>query len=61
MTEPAKINHLSTKESPIFFVFVLSQRDNNSYYHHKILVTTAEFTGLSSEVYRNEILHSELN
>ena len=30
------------------------------YKHNKISVTTAEFNGLSSEIYRNWIPHSEL-
>ena len=28
---------------------------------HKIFITNAEFNGLSSAIYRNEILHSQLN
>ena len=33
--------------------------NNYLYYHNKILITTGEFNGLSSALYRNGILHSE--
>ena len=33
---------------------------NGLYKHNKISVTTAEFNGLSSEIYGNGIPHSEL-
>ena len=47
------------KKSPIFSVFVASSLNNYLYYCNKIFITTAEFNGLSSATYGNEIVHLE--
>ena len=51
VTRPAKIDHVSTKKSPIFSVFAVSKLNNYT--------TAAEFHGLSSAAYGNGMVHSE--
>ena len=60
VTGPAKINHVSPKKIADFSVFALSLLTNCLNKHNKISVTTAEFNKHSSEIYGNEIPHSEL-
>ena len=59
VTEPAKIDHVSTKKSLIFGVFAVSKLNNYLYYCNKIFITTGELNGLSSATYRNGIVYSE--
>ena len=58
VTGPAIINHVSTK-SPFFSLLYHNLTTTYLDYHNKVFITTAEFNGLSSAAYRNEILHSE--
>ena len=57
--QACKINHLSAKKLPIFFICSLITY-KYLYQQNKIPITTAEFNGLSYEIYGNGITHSEL-
>ena len=57
VTGPAKIDHLSTKNC-WYFLYLLHY--NLITIYTNTIPTTAEFNGLSSAIYRNRILHSEL-
>ena len=56
LTRPAKINHLSAKNLPIFSPSLYHNlRTSYLYKHNKIPVTTAEFNRLSYKIYTNRI------
>ena len=54
-----EINHLSTKIAVLLSLFYHHSITIYVYYQNKIFITTAEFNGLSSVAYENEILHFE--
>ena len=63
VTGPVKINHVSTKNRQFFSSFGLCSIITYELLictNKKLSITTAEFNGLSSELYGKEIPHSAL-
>ena len=59
VTGPARIDHMSTKNHGFLLSLLYHNLITIYSYHNKIFITTAEFNRLSSEAYKNEILHSK--